>query len=31
MGKVRDMQKRFETYYENTLDNEIASKKTDQR
>tara|TARA_E500000178_G_scaffold337075_1_gene375808 strand:- start:658 stop:1875 length:1218 start_codon:yes stop_codon:yes gene_type:complete len=30
MGKVRDMQKRFETYYENTLDNEIASKKTDR-
>lgn len=30
MGKVRDMQKRFETYYENTLDSEIASKKTDR-
>tara|TARA_B100000575_G_scaffold6603_1_gene4905 strand:+ start:3809 stop:5026 length:1218 start_codon:yes stop_codon:yes gene_type:complete len=30
MGKVRDMQKRFETYYENVLDNEIASKKTDR-
>ena len=30
MGGVRDMQKRFETYYENVLDKEIDSKKTDR-
>ena len=30
MGKVREMQKRFATYFENVLDNEIASKKTDR-
>ena len=30
MGGVRDMQKRFETYYENVMDKEIDSRKTEK-
>jgi len=30
MGGVKDMQKRFETYYENLMDKEIESRKTEK-